>query len=253
MVFGVNASPCLLNATLKHHISQDETDPGLFENLFKLFYVDDLVAGERGVVDCLSLYQKICLRSAYQKVASTCQSAFQILPEVLELICEDHVGTVKTCALVDDTESYAKTTVNHLKKLDKKDEHKVLGQRTDYIFNSRFSAERFHRFLASLIKGSRTFRKCCLFSCRYKRWRTSIIKVTVYLPSSFRKKISTNQNIASAKISYQFLAPKVTVFRRNKTTNSNTSTDPFSAATKTLAFGNFFKLVKSAITFARKV
>ena len=141
MVFGVNASPCLLNATLKHHISQYETDPGLVENLFKLFYVDDLVVGERGVEECLSLYQKICLRSAYQKVASTCQSAFQILPEVLELICEDHVGTVKTCALVEDTESYAKTTVNHLKKLDTKDEHKVLGQRTDYIFNSRFSAE----------------------------------------------------------------------------------------------------------------
>ena len=78
VVFGVNASPCLLKATLKHHISQYGADPGLVENLFNLFYVDDLVAGESGVEECLSLYQKICLRSAYQRVASTCESGFQI-------------------------------------------------------------------------------------------------------------------------------------------------------------------------------
>ena len=67
------------------------------------------------------------LRSVYQKVALTCESGFQILPKLLELICEDKVGTVKTCALVEDTESYAKTNVNHLEKLDTKDEYKVLG------------------------------------------------------------------------------------------------------------------------------
>ena len=33
MLFEVNASPCLLNATLKHHISQYEEDPGLAEIL----------------------------------------------------------------------------------------------------------------------------------------------------------------------------------------------------------------------------
>ena len=35
------------------------------------------------------------------------------------------------------------------------------------------------------------------------------IKVTVYFPFSFGKKISTTQDIASTEISYQFLAPKV--------------------------------------------
>ena len=74
--------------------------------------------------------------------------------------------------------------------------------------------------------------------------RTSI-KVTVYLPFSFGEKISTKQDIASTEISYQFLAPKVSVLRRNKATNSSTSTDPFSAATKTLVLGNLFKLVRS--------
>ena len=80
--------------------------------------------------------------------------------------------------------------------------------------------------------------------------RTSI-KVTVYLPFSFREKISTKQDIASKETSYQFLAPKVSALRRNKATNSSTSTDPFSAATKTLVLGNLFKFERFAITFAR--
>ena len=50
-----------------------------------------------------------------------------------------------------------------------------------------------------------------------------------------------------------FLAPKVPVLRRNKVTHSSTSTDPFSAATKTLVLGNLFKNVWFAITFARAV
>ena len=48
-------------------------------------------------------------------------------PKLLEFICEDQVGTVGTCAVAEDTESYAKTTVNHSEKLGMKDEHKVLG------------------------------------------------------------------------------------------------------------------------------
>ena len=79
------------------------------------------------------------------------------------------------------------------------------------------------------------------------------IKVTVFLPLSFRKKNSAKQDIASTEIAYQFLAPKVPVLRRNKATNPSTSTDPFSAATKTFVLGNLFKLVRSAITFARAV
>ena len=79
------------------------------------------------------------------------------------------------------------------------------------------------------------------------------IKVTVFLPLSFRKKNSAKQDIASTEIAYQFLAPNVPVMRRNKATNPSASTDPFSAATKTLVLGNLFKLVRSAITFARAV
>ena len=71
-------------------------------------------------------------------------------------------------------------------------------------------------------------------------------------PSLFEK-LSTKQDITSTEISYQFLAPKVPVLRRNKVTHSSTSTDPFSATTKTLVLGNLFKHVWFAITFARAV
>ena len=79
------------------------------------------------------------------------------------------------------------------------------------------------------------------------------IKLTMYLPPSLLEKISTKQDIASTKIFYQFLAPTVPFLRKNKATNSSFSTDPFSAAMRTLVLGNLFKLVRFVITFARAV
>ena len=96
VVFGVNASPFLLNATLKYHISQYEADPGLVQNLLNSFYVDDLVTGERGVEECVSLYQKSkkCLLEGGFNLLKWISNS----PKLLELICEDQVGTVGTCA-----------------------------------------------------------------------------------------------------------------------------------------------------------
>ena len=68
----------------------------------------------------------------------------------------------------------------------------------------------------------------------------------------FSQKISTKHDITSMEISYQFLALKTPVFRRNKATNSSTSTNPFSAATKTFVLGNLLKFKRFAVTFARK-
>ena len=78
------------------------------------------------------------------------------------------------------------------------------------------------------------------------------IKVTVFCPSLF-KKSSTKRDGAFTEISFHFLALKVPVLRRNKGANSSASTDPFSAAMKTLLLSNLFKLVRFAITFARAV
>ena len=58
---------------------------------------------------------------------------------------------------------------------------------------------------------------------------------------------------SSTKNCQEFLASQVPVLKRNKATNSRTSNHPFSAAMKTLVFGNLFKLFRLAITFAPEV
>ena len=83
--------------------------------------------------------------------------------------------------------------------------------------------------------------------------RTSIYKSYRVFALLFSKKISTERYIVSTEISYQFLGPKAPVLRRNKATNSSSSTDQISAVTKTLVLGNLFKLERFAITFARPV
>ena len=48
VVFGLNSSPFLLNATLRHHISKyNELDPEFVLKVLESFYVDDLVSGEK--------------------------------------------------------------------------------------------------------------------------------------------------------------------------------------------------------------
>ena len=79
---------------------------------------------------------------------------------------------------------------------------------------------------------------------------TSIYQSYCEFSLLFSQKISTKHDITSTKISYQFLAPKVPISKRNKPTNSSTLTDPFSAATKTLVLGNVFKFERFTITFA---
>ena len=58
VVFGLNASPFLLNATLRYHISKyKDEDPEFIQKLLESFYVDDLVAGERNSTDAFHLYE----------------------------------------------------------------------------------------------------------------------------------------------------------------------------------------------------
>ena len=64
-MFGLNASPFLLNATLRHHISKyKDVDPEFVRRMIESFYVDDLVTGEKDTGNAFQLYVKSKLRMA---------------------------------------------------------------------------------------------------------------------------------------------------------------------------------------------
>ena len=63
VVFGLNASPFLLNATLRHHaLKYQEADPKFVQRLLESFYVDDFVSGEGTVNKAFELYEKTSSR-----------------------------------------------------------------------------------------------------------------------------------------------------------------------------------------------
>ena len=59
VVFGVNSSPFLLNAVLRHHLEKyKEIDPQFVDCLTKSFFVDDLVTSCRSSEEAYLLYEK---------------------------------------------------------------------------------------------------------------------------------------------------------------------------------------------------
>lgn len=65
VVFGLNASPFLLNATLRHHVSKyKDVDPEFVRKMIESVYVDDLVTGEKDAGDAFQLYEKSKQRMA---------------------------------------------------------------------------------------------------------------------------------------------------------------------------------------------
>ena len=58
VVFGLNASPFLLNATLRYHISKyKDEDPEFARKMLEGFHVDDLVTGEKNLSAAFHLYE----------------------------------------------------------------------------------------------------------------------------------------------------------------------------------------------------
>ena len=65
VVFGLNSSPFLLNATLRYHFSKyKELDPKFVQKMLESFYVDDLVSGDDSVQLTYDLYLKAKTRLA---------------------------------------------------------------------------------------------------------------------------------------------------------------------------------------------
>ena len=96
VVFGVNASPFILNATIRHHVNTCMLNDNSFAlELLKSLYMDDFVSGAKDVNNAFSLSKEIelCLKSGRfstrkwnSNSASLLQSLKQDQPSVETLL-----------------------------------------------------------------------------------------------------------------------------------------------------------------------
>ena len=109
VVFGLNASPFLLNGTIRHHLATyAEVDPEFVKRMIEGFYVDDLVTGERTVHKTFTLYKNARERMA--KGGFTLRKWKTNDPGLTEMIstCESN-KTTREVGRLEDEETNAKS------------------------------------------------------------------------------------------------------------------------------------------------
>ena len=109
VVFGLNASPFLLNGTIRHHLATyAEVDPEFVKRMIEGFYVDDLVTGERTVDKTFTLYKNA--RERMSKGGFTLRKWKTNDPGLREMIstCESN-KTTREVGRLEDEETYAKS------------------------------------------------------------------------------------------------------------------------------------------------
>ena len=124
VVFGLNASPFLLNATLRHHILKyKDVDPDFLRKMIDSFYVDDLVTGEKDAGDAFQLYEKSKQRMA--------EGGFKLRKwltndKALRDRIEQNENPSNAKGKDDDEETFAKIALGTGSEIEKGC-HKVLG------------------------------------------------------------------------------------------------------------------------------
>lgn len=107
VVFGLNASPFLLNATLRHHISKfEDIDPEFVRKMIEGFYVDDLVTGDCNASDTYSLYEKSKQRMA--KGGFKLRKWMTNDKVLRERIAQIESNATESAIVTSEEESYAK-------------------------------------------------------------------------------------------------------------------------------------------------
>jgi len=109
VVFGLNASPFLLNATFRHHVKRYEiSDPGFVARLLDSFYVDDFVDGGATKQESMELYQKTqSLMAEGFKLRKWLTNDSQVRAE---MAIETQIGD-KQDVVTEEHISYAKSSV----------------------------------------------------------------------------------------------------------------------------------------------
>ena len=110
VVFGLNASPFLLNGTIRNHLATfAEVDPKSVRKMIESFYVDDLVSGDSTTDKAYDLYSKAKVRMA--------NGGFKLRkwktndPKLMERISSSKATVIKPEIVrrLEDDETYAKS------------------------------------------------------------------------------------------------------------------------------------------------
>ena len=135
VVFGISASPFLLNATIKHHIEgYAASQPEVVRLLTQSIYVDDVVCGADREHEAYALYtnsKEILSHGSFnlRKFTTNCPS-LQSLVDSQEASLENPPGTKPHLNVVEADETYTEATLSTSSNKHPT-EQKVLGVRWD--------------------------------------------------------------------------------------------------------------------------
>ena len=126
VVFGVSASPFLLNATIRRHVEKYRDEDPLFVDKFnRSIYVDDLIFGAKTEDEALELFTKarLCLDKAGFTLRKFVSNSLNLQTLVLP---QEHQAQVPgRVSVACEDESYTKNTLGE--RLDHPEYIKVLG------------------------------------------------------------------------------------------------------------------------------
>ena len=124
MVFGVTASPLLLNATLRHHLElHSETHGELVSKVLRSIYVDNIVTGSHSENEAHKLYTgaRTLLKSGAFNLGKLLSNSRTKIDE------EESSSRSNTATLDDSTETFTHAKLGGTQELHCS-EHKVLGE-----------------------------------------------------------------------------------------------------------------------------
>ena len=134
VVFGVTASPFLLNGTIKHHIERySKEDPEFVQKFLSGIYVDDLSSGAEDDDVAYELYIKS--KQRLSEGGFNLRKFLSNSPILIERIRQNEVSNAsaknQSTPDVDDVcnedKSYSKSTVSNAQDVPLEREEKVLG------------------------------------------------------------------------------------------------------------------------------
>ena len=129
VIFGMNCSPFLLNATLKHHVTKYyDNDPVLARNTLEGLYVDDWTSGGEDDDEAYALYNttKACFAAGGFNLRKWASNKKEVIEKItLDRLKKERLKEQESPS--NEDQSFAKLSVGGLDEIDPTKEHKVLG------------------------------------------------------------------------------------------------------------------------------